>query len=340
MTAVAVVEVASPTTTTTTTAVPLNCNLAGTAVYVPPPTTTTTTSSSTSTTTSTTSTTTTPVPPTTTTTTTPGPVTPEWYYIYDCSDGSIVTSTNYAQGTFSLNDTVYSPITGRYYYISNISATNPGAPNYYIQYYGGTLCPATTTTTTTLPPLTLTLTVLCDNVGVYQGKVVATWSGGSGNGYQIRAGYGFSYSSYRSMGTTQTLTLTSDTNPYDGTSGLRNTTGGSDVFAVQVIDNNGTGAFNSTTQITSINCATTTTTTTPAPIYNYYTFTSCDGGTSTDYRSILSLALNDVYAFQDSPPDRQCYTITSISAAPNTNDLPTLYGPKAGGCLDGDCIQF
>jgi len=259
--AVAVVEVASPTTTTTTTAAPLDCNLAGTAVYVPPPTTTTTTSSSTSTTTSTT---TTPVP-TTTTTTTPGPGIPEWYYIYDCSDGTIVTSTNYVQGTFSLNETVYSPITGRYYYISNISATNPGAPNYYIQYYGGTLCPATTTTTTTLPPLTLTLTVLCDNVGTYQGKVVATWSGGSGNGYQIRAGYGFSYSSYRSMGTTQTLTMTSDTNPYDGTSGLRNTTGGSDVFAVQVIDNNGTGAFNSTTQITSINCGTTTTTTTPAP---------------------------------------------------------------------------
>jgi hypothetical protein len=264
MTAVAVVEVASPTTTTTTTPVPLQCNLAGTAVYIPPPTTTTTTSSSTSTTTSTTSTTTTPVP-TTTTTTTPGPGIPEWYYIYDCSDGTIVTSTNYVQGTFSLNETVYSPITGRYYYISNISATNPGAPNYYIQYYGGTLCPATTTTTTTLPPITLTLTVLCDNVGTYQGKVVATWSGGSGNGYQIRAGYGFSYSSYRSMGTTQTLTMTSDTNPYDGTSGLRNTTGGSDVFAVQVIDNNGTGAFNSTTQITSINCGTTTTTTTPAP---------------------------------------------------------------------------
>ena len=86
--------------------------------------------------------------------------------------------------------------------------------------------------------------------------------------------------------------------------------------------------------------STTTTTTTPAPIYNYYTFTPCNGGAGTDYRSILSLALNDVYAFQESPPDRACYTITDITAAPNTNDLPTLYGPKAGGCLDGDCIQL
>ncbi len=316
ITAVAVTEVPSPTTTTTTTVIRY-CNLSGTAVVTGYPcllegtaaveTTTTTTSSSTST--STTSTTTTPVP-TTTTTTTPGPVTPEWYYIYDCTSGSIVTSTNYAQGTFSLNDTVYSPITGRYYYISNISATNPGPPNYYIQYYGGTLCPDTTTTTTTLPPLTLTLTVLCDNVGTYQGKVVATWSGGSGNGYQIRAGYGFSFSSYRSMGTTQTLIMTSDTNPYDGTSGLRNTTGGSDVFAVQVIDNNGTGAFNSTTQITSINCGTTTTTTTPAPTTTttttptpgpvdvslvYGSMEPCFGGSIDDHMGahvILSSAVN------------------------------------------------
>jgi hypothetical protein len=54
LTAVAVVEIPSPTTTTTTTATPLQCNLEGTAVYVPPVTTTTTTSSTTSTTSSTT----------------------------------------------------------------------------------------------------------------------------------------------------------------------------------------------------------------------------------------------------------------------------------------------
>jgi hypothetical protein len=84
--------------------------------------------------------------------------------------------------------------------------------------------------------------------------------------------------------------------------------------------------------------STTTTTTTPAPIYNYYTFTPCNGGAGTDYRSVSSLTLNDVYAFL--PPDqpRPCYEITSIAAAVNTNDLPTIYGPKSG-CGDSGCQQ-
>ena len=78
---------------------------------------------------------------------------------------------------------------------------------------------------------------------------------------------------------------------------------------------------------------------TVAPAYNYYTFTPCIGGAGTDYRSILSLALYDVYAFQASPPDRNCYTITDITAASNVNDLPTIYGPKSS-CEDDDCIQL
>jgi len=94
-----------------------------------------------------------------------------------------------------------------------------------------------------------------------------------------------------------------------------------------------------TTTTTTTLATTTTTTTTLAPIYNYYTFTPCNSGVGTDYRSILSLALNDVYAFQASPPDRNCYTITSITAASNVNDLPTLYGPKTG-CEDIDCTQL
>ena len=84
---------------------------------------------------------------------------------------------------------------------------------------------------------------------------------------------------------------------------------------------------------------TTTTSTTTPPVYNYYTFTPCTSGVGTDYRSILSLALNDVYAFQTSPPDRACYTITSITAGVNTNNLPTIYGPKSG-CNDDDCQQL
>ena len=92
-------------------------------------------------------------------------------------------------------------------------------------------------------------------------------------------------------------------------------------------------------------CTTTTTTTTSTTTtrnpesYNYYTFTPCTGGTGTDYRSLLSLALYDVYAFQASPPDRMCYTITDITASPTVNNLPTIYGPKAN-CEDEDCIQL
>lgn len=73
--------------------------------------------------------------------------------------------------------------------------------------------------------------------------------------------------------------------------------------------------------------------------YNYYTFAACHGGAPSDYRSILSLTLYDVYAFQASPPPRTCYTITSVTASPNSNNLPTLYGPKTD-CEDFDCTQL
>lgn len=73
-----------------------------------------------------------------------------------------------------------------------------------------------------------------------------------------------------------------------------------------------------------------TRTITPTPsdatVYNYYTFTPCSGGASTDFRSTLSLALFDVYAFGSGFPT-QCYTITSITAPSNTNDLGTINGP-------------
>ena len=83
----------------------------------------------------------------------------------------------------------------------------------------------------------------------------------------------------------------------------------------------------------------TTTTTTTTPAYNYYTFTPCSGGGGTDYRSILSLALYDIYTFQSFPPARACYQITSINAAENENDLPTIYGPL-DSCEDSNCQQL
>jgi len=79
------------------------------------------------------------------------------------------------------------------------------------------------------------------------------------------------------------------------------------------------------------------------PSYNYYTFTPCDFSTGTDYRSILALQLNDVYTFLpygEGQPDRACYTITSITATPNTNDLPTIYGPVADDCASIYCVQL
>lgn len=78
------------------------------------------------------------------------------------------------------------------------------------------------------------------------------------------------------------------------------------------------------------------------PSYNYYTLTPCAGGGSTDYRSILALALNDVYTFApygEGEPDRACYEVTSITAFENSNDLPTIYGPVAGDCGSQYCIQ-
>lgn len=257
---------ATPTTTSTTTST--------TSTSTSTTTSTTSTSTSTSTTTSTTTTST-----TTSTTTTQAPV---YYKLYNCATGATEYSRGYISGTFAVTDRVTA--IGQTFRIEQVLISDPGGLALTLTATGLTGCPATTSTTTTLPPLTLSLTVLCNNVGTYQGKVVATWSGGSGSGYQIRAGYGFVFSSYRSMGTTQTLTLTSETNPYDGPSGLRNTTGGSDIFVVQVIDNNGTGSFNSTSQTTAIACAGTTTTTSTSTTtlpQVWYLLYNCANGTTT-----------------------------------------------------------
>lgn len=292
---------ATPTTTSTTTST--------TSTSTSTTTSTTSTSTSTSTTTSTTTTST-----TTSTTTTQAPV---YYKLYNCATGATEYSRGYISGSFAVNDRVTA--IGQTFRIDQVLISDPGGLALSLTATGLTGCPATTSTTTTLPPLTLSLTVLCNNVGTYQGKVVATWSGGSGSGYQIRAGYGFVFSSYRSMGTTQTLTLTSETNPYDGTSGLRNTTGGSDIFVVQVIDNNGTGSFNSTSQTTAIACAGTTTTTststTTMPQVWYLLYNCATGATTTSTNYVdNTFQLND--------------RVTSIG---NTYRIDQVYYSNPGG---------
>jgi hypothetical protein len=178
-----------------------------------------------------------------------------------------------------------------------------------------TLVPPTTTTTTTGTPTTTTTTTVFECVDCRNWEY---------NGATIPA-EGDVIHYYRcSDGAPQTIVLSNG----DPTGQFCNCDSIDDPYA------------DSTTTLTQIGiCVTTTTTTTAAPAYNYYTFTPCTGGAGTDYRSILALGLGDVYAFQASPPDRACYTITDINAAPNTNDLPPIFGPKAGGCADDDCQQ-
>jgi hypothetical protein len=157
LTAVAVVEIPSPTTTSTTTAAPLDCALNGTAVYVPPVTTTTTTSSTTTTTTSTTSTTTTIAPIVKISTD---------YELLCAGGGSSVSTITYTSGTNICDSTSVSASTfnalsaGNYYLYSAalgyVQYNKPGGIGTSImdRVGGGcTACPGTTTTTTTLPVL-------------------------------------------------------------------------------------------------------------------------------------------------------------------------------------------
>lgn len=103
------------------------------------------------------------------------------------------------------------------------------------------------------------------------------------------------------------------------------------------VNNSGRAIFGEVS-IGPLTTSTTTTTTTAGPAYNYYTLTPCPGtGAGTDYRSLLSLGLNEVYTFQSTPPTRACYVVTSITASPTTNDLPTVFG--ISGCGDTNCVQ-
>ena len=105
------------------------------------------------------------------------------------------------------------------------------------------------------------------------------------------------------------------------------------------VNNSGRAIFGEVS-IGPLTTSTTTTTTTAGPAYNYYTLTPCPGtGAGTDYRSLLALGLNEVYTFQSTPPTRACYVVTSITASPTTNDLPTVYGVE-NGCGDASCVQL
>jgi len=84
--------------------------------------------------------------------------------------------------------------------------------------------------------------------------------------------------------------------------------------------------------------STTTTTTTEFINYIYYTLTPCAGGGGTDYRSIVPLGLNDVVSFTNNAQNA-CFTVTSITASPNSNDLPTVYGRPACSGEGSGCVE-
>jgi hypothetical protein len=109
--------------------------------------------------------------------------------------------------------------------------------------------------------LSLSLSVGCSNTGTYLGTVTATFSGGTSTGYEIQAGYAGVYSTYTAV--SSPFTITYQVAPYNASTGLRNTTGGSDTFTVRLKDSSGTVS----NQATAINCSypTPTPTTTPTP---------------------------------------------------------------------------
>ena len=73
------------------------------------------------------------------------------------------------------------------------------------------------------------------------------------------------------------------------------------------------------------------------PNYNYYEFTACSNGATILRRSLTSYGLGEIYTFQAGPSRRECYTITSINAAVNTNDIPSIFGPWSS-CAASQCF--
>ena len=282
------------TTTTTTTAAPTTTTTSGpTTTTTAGPTTTTTAGPTTTTTVGPTTTTT--VGPTTTSTTT---IVYVWYSIRDCADNQMYYSEAKIQGTIPVNPSppyarVYGFAPGNpsatSFLVEGVTFTEPAPPLVSIQYLGETGC--FVTSTTTLPPIEITLTPSCDNTipgSTYRGKLSVAITGGTGV-YQLRAGYVPTLSTYVNVGSNP-FTITSPTAPYDGSLGLRDTTGGSDQFIVQVIDN-GVGNNSKATQIS---CPTTTTTLapitasfTPECYFNQQSFIldNFTGGTGTYYAS-------------------------------------------------------
>lgn len=188
-----------------------------------------------------------------------------YYTLTPCAGGSNLYSTGYQQGTYSSGNIVEGS-SGTYYVIAGSTTTDPGGNKISVTLATITSCPEVTPPPT--PELTMNnLTSDCTNVGTYKGKVYASWSDGNPP-YQVKAGFVGSGLSSTITTNNTSITISDPSSPYDGGTGIRNTTGGSDVFVVEVTDN----ATITKSKSISINC--TYTDTTPNWVYKYQT---CDG---------------------------------------------------------------
>lgn len=190
------------------------------------------------------------VSPTTTPTLTQTPTTTPVYYWWEltrCDDGTTKCySVPYASGVM-VPGRVFESSGGHFYTIgiyTNTTDTDPGTGACANKLDGSMREVGFTCADSSEPPIpspnpTLTMNNLtsdCTNTGTYKGKVYASWANGYPP-YQVKAGFVGSGLSTTITTSNTSLTISDPSNPYDGGTGIRNTTGGSDIFVVEVTDN-------------------------------------------------------------------------------------------------------
>lgn len=203
---------------------------------------------------------------TTSTTTTPAPV---WYNLYNCSNGQIQTSTQYPDGTFSVNQrVVYGG--ALYFYVVSKVYSNPGGFQWLVSSAGSGLtgCPitTTTTTTTTIPPIKLALTASCS--GTNNVLLANGFSGGNGTYLTIASG-----STESNAFTAQQISL-GGASSYTF-NGLPNGT-----WYVVLRDSSGNAGFTSASLSCNTTTTTSTTTTIAPPTFSFLTNTGRNGSTA------------------------------------------------------------
>lgn len=249
----------------------------------------------------------------------------EWYYIYDCATGSITTSTSYAQGTFTVNQSVTSPVTQKNYYIQSVSPTVLPSPNYPIQSIGGTGCQDVTTQPTTLPTVSYTFTTNCP-AGPGSGQIiVSNVDGGTYLNY---------YARIISIANSQ---LMFTQGPFNQGSGVTFSNLPDSNYILTV--GNGTSFANGSTKYPNIGCGTTlapTTTeppptTTPAPV-NFGGSSGCANGGQSDGQ-ITILSFSGGYGTYDATPANTTYS--TEFAALNGNFSNVEFTRTYTGLADG-----